>query len=395
MIRGQRRSPVVTLTPVALTLVAVAAGCGSSGGTPSATAAGGKPGGKVSAVSKECSDPRVISAKAWNSGAKQLPDVPTGKDSGKRIAFIGFGQDNPWSKWVFKAVKCEAEANGATATFIGPPKFDAQVQFQEVSDLATSKNYDALVIVPNDSTSIAPALKRLTAAGVPVVSALQPAGPDVLGMTNQVPGLTGNVIEDLSVNAKAMADGVIDACRGTDPCQVGVLWGARVLAFDKVKPKIFESRIAASRNIKLVCQTDAGYTQDLGRTQTADCLQAHPGLNVLASQADQQTRGAEASIASAGRTMGLGKSDLKVVSAYATTYGIKQVRAGKWFQTSYNRPQSLGAAATRLTLLALAGVKVTPQQSFIVQDRDFDSVPNRLTKQVLSDNPTVTGQWEG
>jgi ribose transport system substrate-binding protein len=387
MFRGQRRFPLVALALAAAT----AAGCGSGKSTSSSAAAGGGTTGS----SKACSDPRIIQAKDWNSGAKKLPSVPAAEVKGKRIAFIGFGQDNPWSGWVFKAVKCEAEANGASATFIGPPKFDAQVQFQEVTDLATSKNYDALVIAPNDSTSIAPALKQLSAAGVPVVSVEQPAGPDVLSMKNQVPGMTGNVIEDLTVNAQAMADGVIDACKNTDPCEVGVLWGARTLAFDKVKPKIFDARIASSPNIKIVCQSDAGYAQDLGRTQAADCLQAHPKLNVLASQADQQTRGAEASIKSAGRTMGLGKDDLKIVSAYATTYGVKQVRDGKWLQTSYNRPQSLGAAGTRLVLLALASVKLSPEQSFIVQDRDFDSVPSRLTKQVLTANPNVLGQWEG
>jgi ribose transport system substrate-binding protein len=390
MLLAQRRFSVMAL---ALAVGATAAaGCGGSTDKSSTAAAAG--GGKATA-SEACSDPRIIQAKNWNNGAKRLPDVPAAKTEGKRIAFIGFGQDNPWSAWVFKAVKCEAEANGATATFIGPPKFDAQVQFQEVSDLATSKNYDALVIVPNDSTSIAPALKRLIAAGVPVVSVLQPAGPDVLSMKSQVPGITGNVIEDLTVNAQAMADGVIDGCKNVDPCEVGVLWGARVLAFDKVKPKIFSARIASNPNIKIVCQTDAGYTQDLGRTQAADCLQAHPKLNVLASQADQQTRGAEASIRAAGRTMGLGEGDLKIVSAYATTYGVSQVRAGKWLQTSYNRPQSLGAAATRIDLLALAGVKLTPEQSFLVQDRDFDAVPNRLTRQVLVKNPEVVGQWEG
>ncbi len=43
---------------------------------------------------------------------------------------------------MFKAIKCQAEEFGASATFIGPPSFDAQAQFQLATDLATSKNYD-------------------------------------------------------------------------------------------------------------------------------------------------------------------------------------------------------------------------------------------------------------
>lgn len=378
--------------------LAVFAGCGSDGG--SGAEASSTDGSTTTAQQKttpaSCQEKGVISAKDWNEGAKKLPDpADAGALKGKKVAFIGFGQDNVWSQWVFKSVKCEAETWGAEAKFIGPPKFDAQAQFQLASDLAVSKNYDALVVVPNDSTSIAPALKQVVAAGIPTVSVLQPAGPNVLSMTNQIPGMTGNVIEDLTVNAQAMADGVIDACKDTDPCNVVVIWGVRALAFDKVKPKIFEKRIAGHSNIKVVCQADGGYDQDVGRTATADCLQAHPDVNVLASQADQQTRGAERALKAAGKTFGLGKDDVKIVSAYGTMYGISEVRAGKWFQTSYNRAQGLGAAATRLTLLKLAGNPAPENLSFIVQDRDMDQVPNRLTKDVLEQHPEVVGQWDG
>lgn len=385
---------------VPLIVIALLAGCGdddSSGSDAGQNNAGGGSGNEVSA---ECSAPNVITEADWNKGAKQLPGVPEGAVDGKRIAYIGFGQDNAWSGGegglgVFTGILCEAEANGAEAEFIGPPSFDAQVQFQLVSDLAISQNYDGLVITPNDSTSIAPALKQLVAAGVPVVSTLQPAGPDVLSMKNQVEGMTGNVIEDLTVNAETMADGVIDACEVHDPCEVAVIWGVRALAFDKVKPDIFEAKIKAHPNIDIVCEADGGYDQDVGRGAAADCLQAHPNINVLASQADQQTRGAERPLKAAGKTIGLDKNDVKIVSAYGTIYGVEQVRAGKWLQTSYNRAQSLGAAATRMVLLEIAGKEIPDDLRFIVQDRDVDDVPNRLTREVLKEHPDVKGQWEG
>ncbi|MCW3007336.1 MAG: rbsB 1 [Solirubrobacterales bacterium] len=395
-----------TSLAIPLLLVALLVGCGgedkgSSGSTgASATAAGGAGDTKAAAVSSECSGPNVIGEADWNQGAKQLPAVPKGSVDGKRIAYIGFGQDNSWSGGggglgTFTGITCEAQANGAQAKFIGPPSFDAQVQFQLVSDLAVSKNYDGLVITPNDSTSIAPAIKQLVAAGIPVVSTLQPAGPDVLSMKNQVEGMTGDVIEDLTVNAETMAEGVIEACKPHDPCKVIVIWGVRALAFDKVKPDIFNKMIKSHPNIEIVCEGDGGYDQDVGKTAAADCLQAHPDVNVLASQADQQTRGAERSLQAAGKTIGLTKDDVKVVSAYGTVYGVAQVRAGKWVQTSYNRAQSIGAAATRLILLDIAGKEVPADLQFIVQDRDVDKVPNRLTKAVLDAHPEVKGQWEG
>jgi ribose transport system substrate-binding protein len=140
-----------------------------------------------------------------------------------------------------------------------------------------------------------------------------------------------------------------------------------------------------------VCETDAGYTQDLGRTQSADCLQAHPNLSVIASQADESTRGAESSITDAGQTFGLGPKDIKLVSAYASTYGVAQVRAGKWVQTSYNRPQGTGRAAVRLLLLAMEGKKVPD----FIDQADLDALPTILTKDVLDKHPEILGQWAG
>lgn len=326
----------------------------------------------------------------WNTGPAKIPVPPADSGEGRRIGFFGFGQDNPWSQYLFNAVKDEAEMYGATATFVGPPTFDAGVESQQITDAAASKAFDAIIVVPIDGPSLGPAVADAVAAGIKVVTVGFPVGPDALSQDIQVEGVVSQVMESLTGNAEVMAQGVIDSCADVDPCEVGVLWGARALAFDKVKPKVFNEALAGHPNIKLVCQTDAAYTQDLGRTQTADCLSAHPGLDVIASQADESTRGAEGAIKAAGKTFGE-KGDIKLVSAYASTHGVEQVRAGAWVQTSYNRPQSMGRAAVRLALLAIAGETVP---EFVAQE-ELDDVPTRLTKSVLEEHPEVVGQWTG
>jgi ribose transport system substrate-binding protein len=328
----------------------------------------------------------------WNTNGKAKLDTPNiSKAKGKKIGYFGFGQDNPWSQYMYKAVQAEAALYGVETTFVGPPSFNAQTEYQEISDVATSKAYDALVVVPIDGATVAPAVEQAVAAGIKVAAVDYPVGGDTLSSKLQVPGMTSQVLESLSANTEAMATGVINACKGVADCEVGVLWGARVLGFDKVKPPFFYAMIAKFPNIKIVCESDAGYTQDLGRTQAADCLQAHPNLSVYASQADESTRGAESSITNAGRTFGLGPKDLKLVSAYASSYGVAQVRAGKWLQTSYNRPQGMGRAAVRLLLLALEGKKVP---DFVAQE-DLDDAPLILTKDVLDKHPELFGQWAG
>jgi ribose transport system substrate-binding protein len=326
----------------------------------------------------------------WNTGGKVKIEKPA-MAPGKKIGFFGFGKDNPWSQYMFKAVEAEAAEYGATATFVGPPSFNAQTEYQEIADVAVSKSFDVLVVVPIDGPTEAPAIKQAVAAGIKVVAVGFPAGADMLSTKLQVPGMVSQVLESLSGNAATMADGVISSCEGLKTCEVEVLWGVRALGFDKVKPPVFYAKIKDYPNIKLVCQTDANYTQDAGRTEAADCLQAHPDLNVIASQADESTRGAESAIKSAGRTFGLGAKDIKIVSAYASTYGVAEVRAGKWVQTSYNRPQGMGRAGVRLGLLALQGKEVP---TFVSQD-DLDAAPSALTKPALDKLPRLLGQWAG
>lgn len=337
-------------------------------------------------------DPKPAQKADWNAGGRvQIPAPSASDGKGKRIGFFGFGKDNPWSQYMFEAIKDEAAKYGATATFVGPPTFDGTVESQEITDASASKAFDAILVVPIDGPSLAPAVSDAVAAGIKVVSLDFPVGPNTLSTALQVKGMVSQVMENLPDNARTMAQGVINSCASTNPCQVDVLWGSRALAFDKVKPTYFRDALAGHPNIKIVCETDAAYTQDLGRTQAADCASAHPGLNVIASQADESTRGAEGAIEAAGKTFGLGARDIKLVSAYASTYGVKQVRAGKWVQTSYNRPQSMGRAAVRLSLLALTGKSVPA----FVPEEELDGVPTALTRDVLKEHPEVVGQWVG
>lgn len=334
----------------------------------------------------------LTAANDWNKGGEvQIPEPPKDSGQGIKIAYFGFGKDNPWSEYMFKGIEDEAKRYGATATFVGPPSFDAQVQFQMVSDAATSQNYDVILLAANDGPSIAPAVAQAIDAGITVVALDMAVGPSATSFEVQTPGLTSQILEDLQDNAEAMADGVIEACKVHKPCKVEVLWGARALAFDKVKPDFFSAKLEDHPEIEIVCETDAGYTQDLGRSQSADCLQAHPDLNVIASQADESTRGAEASIEAANRTFGLGKTDIKLTGSYATKYGVAQVRAGKWLMTIYNRPVSMGRAGVRLALLARSGESVPAS----IRMDELDDAPLALYKADLDARPEIIGQWEG
>jgi ABC-type sugar transport system substrate-binding protein len=364
---------------LALVSLAVLTGCGSSAGT--------KEGEETSGNSEEAS-----STRSWNEGGEiTIPTPKANSGKGVKIAFSGFGQDNPYSQWIFKAIDKEAQKYGASATFIGPPSFEPEGQYELLSAIAQSKDYTAVIMLPIDGAQIVPAVEKVLGAGVKVATVSQLVGPQPETSAVQIPGITTEVFAPVDINAEVMGEGVIKACEGVSNCEVDVLWGARSLSFDHAKIAPFKETIAGHSNIHTVCETDANYTQDEGRTEAADCLQAHPNLSVVATQADESARGAESSIEAAGKTIGLGKEDIKIIGSYASRYGVQKVREGKWLQTWYSRPESMGFAATDLILEALEGQKVP---DFIPQEA-LDNVGSVVTKETLKEFPQIEGQWEG
>ncbi len=71
---------------------------------------------------------------------------------------------------------------------------------------------------------------------------------------------------------------------------------------------------------------------------------------------------------------------MKIVSAYGTMHGISQVRAASGSRRATTGRRPLAAAATRLGALKMAGNPAGRTQTFMVQDKDIDMVPNRLTR---------------
>jgi ribose transport system substrate-binding protein len=332
------------------------------------------------------------SFRAWNKGgAVQIPVPAAGSGKGVKIGFLGFGQNNPWSEWMFAGLKQEAQAFGATATFIGPPSFDPHIEAQETCDAATSKTYKILIIAPADSPSIVPCAKQAIAAGIKVIAVGWPIGPSVTSTKIQTPGVTSQILENVLEDARVMAQGVVTSCNGVASCDVEILWGVRTLAFDAVKPAVVYAILKQHQNIHIACESDAAYTDALGRSQAADCLQAHPTLHVIASQSDESIRGAEPSVTAAGKTFGLGANQIHLIGSYGSIYAIKQVRKGKWFQTFYDRPQSMVRAGVDFGLLSLQGKKVPSY----VNQASLDNVGNVLNASVLKRFPGLNGQWDG
>lgn len=328
----------------------------------------------------------AASDRSWNDGGAVTIAAPAeNSGAGINIMFTGFGQDNNLANAFSEAVTAEAEMYGATAEFAGPPSYDPVAQSTLLCDAATSDRYQAIVIQTIDSASIVDCAKQAIEAGIAIVSVEFPIGADVTADQLQVEGVVAQIREDVVGIAEAQAEAAIVSCEGIDPCKVGIGWGVRSLAFDQAKVQPMLDALAVSSNIQVVCQADAGYTEDTGKTVVADCLSAEPDLNVVIMGADESAHGAELAIEDAGRTFGQGDDDVKIIGAYARKYGVQQIIDEKWVMSTFSRPNADGRAAVDLVLLYLAGEEV-PQN---VNSQDLDAVGLSIFPDTVSDVPDI------
>lgn len=309
--------------------------------------------------------------RSWNAdGAVVIPTPEAGAGDGINIMFTGFGQDNNLANAFADAVIAEAELYGAQAEFVGPASYDPVAQSKLLCDAASSGRFDAIVIQTIDSASIVECAKQAIAADIDIVSIEFPVGSDVTAPDLQVEGMVAQIREDVVGISEAQAAATIETCAGIDPCKVGIGWGVRSLAFDAAKVEPLLDGLAKHDNIEVVCQADGGYAEDSGRTVVADCLTAHPDVDVLVMGADESAHGAELAIADAGRTFGKSEDDIKIVGAYARKYGVQQLIDDKWVMSTFARPNADGRAAVDLLLAHRAGVEIPTN----VNSQDLDAV---------------------
>ncbi len=368
---------VVTL--VAAGTLAVAA-CSSSSGTS------GQATTKASGVTGNAG------TADWNQGGKVKIPVPK-QDSGKgmTIGFSGFGTNNRYAQAIFGALNTEATSYGATAKFLGPAAYDPQQQSQVICDVASQKSYKVLVIEADDPVGIISCVKQAIAAGTKVVSVGFPMGPDQANVSSlQVPGLLAQIAENQKAIGGLIGTALVRSCQGVASCDVQVLWGPTGAPYTTVKQPVTFAILKASPNVKLVCQNDASFTQDLGRSAAANCLQAHPNLHSIACDGGAPCRGAQLALSALGKKSGSGAGQVSIIETYATGYGIEQVRSGGYAEDYQSRPASMGRAAAALILANATGQAIPTA----IDQADLDGYPSDITPQVLQKYAALKGQFE-
>ena len=345
-VRWRAHASVVVLVALC---TAITAGCGSSdSGDTSATA------------------PAKSSS---TTGSKAAVD---GKGIG--VAMIGYANGNLFSDALTRAAKDEAARIGATFTaFDG--KFNPGVQMKACQDAISSGRYKVIVLGAVSGVAAVPCATAANAAKITLVQVGTAIGTDNSSLGATVDGVTTSVNNPLDNYTAGVADQVGKACAGLDPCKVVELSVVQTIPdIEKSFQKRFKQVLADNPNIKVVATPEAGFDAGGGQKAMQDVLSKGVKFNVLVSNAEQGIAGAVIALKSAGKKLGTGEGEIRVVTEGGSKAQVAAVR---------------NKYGVRYGVMAAKGQPVK---------RGYDAnvlakIPNSLDQQTIAKYPNFTGEW--
>jgi len=268
----------------------------------------------------------------------------------KKIAFFGFWKSNSFTQAVLDGVKQAAEKAGTEVVDLTTAAYDGAAQIKAVEDETVKGDAQMYVVLAADSVGMATAAKEAIAAGVTVVAAFTPLGPDFTTLTPQVPGLV--VVGETPVdNGKVLAEMAVSACGSLNPCNVAYLEGLKALPLDNARTDSFVKTLTAGDpNAKIVAQIEGGYAPDSGKKAAQDALQANPDINVMVGSS-QAILGAQSVVDT---------SKVKLIGNGSSTEAFAAVNAGKWYALYNMDVAGMGSKSVEFGLQQAAGTLTNP-----------------------------------
>ena len=155
------------------------------------------------------------------------------------------------------AQEAAAKLNAEVVNFAGD--YDALKQINQIQDAIASKNFDALLIHPIDSNAVVPVVEDALKAGLVVVGADSPIGPNPDSLEPYPEGVVAFIGRTGKATGEWLGQAVIKACEGKDPCEVAYLIGMQNLTIDQVRYQNLQDTIKPYPNIKIVAFQEALY----------------------------------------------------------------------------------------------------------------------------------------
>lgn len=305
------------------------------------------------------------------------------------VVFLAASSQNGYNQAIYQGVEERAaelskELGITIETKIQDGQFDANTQLSQLQNAGQPGQADAIVVVPHDGPALGAAFPLASEA--PVVSVLNPIGPDITQMKPQTEGVVATVATPPATGAKLQAETVVVYCADIDPCKIGLLAGLLNSPLDIERLDAWHEVLDPHKNIQIVGTLEGAYDRDASLTAVSNLLQANNDINGILSNADQQTMGAQIALENAG----IDPSSIFLTGGGGTEEAIQAVLDGKWTNDYLNFPVSMGRAALEQAVNAVRGEAV---QDVVDADTLVDLGP--IATKADLEGSDFKGEWNG
>ena len=288
-----------------------------------------------------------------------------------KIAYFASASQNGYNQAIYSGIQEVAAGHGAeTAIYDG--QFNAALQYNRIEDVLAGGNFDAFLVLPNDTVGIAGAFEQVIAAGTPIATTLFPAGPDLNTLEPQVEGTTATVASLPVPGATLQAEDLAAHCKSLNPCNVVILIGAKIFPFDVLRMETFLGVFDQHEKISVDATGEGWYDPDTSLTVMADILQAHPEIHAIVSVGDQQMLGADIALEAAGYNA----PDLRITGGGAATASIEAIREGRRDAALAYFRHTMGKLAAEAVIAAVRNQRSSGRKSGL--PRRMGAVNNSL-----------------
>jgi galactofuranose transport system substrate-binding protein len=151
----------------------------------------------------------------------------------------------------------------------------------------------------------------------------------------------------------AMTDFAFASCK--QPCELAAVGGFTGSDLFNLWDNAIKTASAKYPKVKVVADQPGNYDPRTALRIIQDTLRAHPDLAVVISPWDDETRGVEQAITSAGKKPG---TDVRIYSIGATNDGVARVKAGTWNETTVLLPWQEAYYGSIALIMAIEGKPV-------------------------------------
>ncbi|EEG27777.1 sugar-binding domain protein [Corynebacterium matruchotii ATCC 33806] len=241
------------------------------------------------------------------------------------------------------------------------------INFQDASDdSATQANQlanaaatgaGAVIVNPTDSDAMAPAVKQLTDAKIPVVA--------VDRAVNNAE-VSSYIASDNVGGGKQAAKALSEAIHGEG--EILVLQGKTGSSASRERGQGFDEGLKDSPNIKVVAKQTAEFERVKGLDVTTNLLQAHPNVKAIFAENDEMALGA---IEALGDKAG---KDVIVVGFDGVEDALKAIKEGTMYASIAQQPADMAAQAVVEASKLLKGEAATKEMQVDVVTVTKDNV---------------------